>query len=79
MSAFGRGLRAGWLLFLLDEPSLGLAPSPVEQVFPVMRGIAADGSPLLLAAQNAIRRCRKLTLQMSVREVRQAGKRTRKA
>jgi ABC-type branched-subunit amino acid transport system ATPase component len=72
MCAFGRGLRAGSLLLLLDEPSLALASSLVEQVFPMMHGIAADGSPLLLAALNPIRRCRKLTLQMSVREVRQA-------
>src|ERR1700730_9971759 len=51
--AIGRGLMAEPLLLLLDEPSLGLAPILVEQVFELIRRIAADGVTILLAAQNA--------------------------
>jgi branched-chain amino acid transport system ATP-binding protein len=43
----------GPLLLLLDEPSLGLAPILVEQVFQMIGRIVADGVPILLAAQNA--------------------------
>src|SRR6266849_2104637 len=53
MCAIGRGLMAEPLLLLLDEPSLGLAPILVEQVFQMIRRIAADGVTILLAAQNA--------------------------
>ncbi len=54
MCAIGRGLMAEPLLLLLDEPSLGLAPILVEQVFQMIRRIAAEGVTILLAAQNAI-------------------------
>ena len=53
MCAIGRGLMAQPLLLLLDEPSLGLAPILVDQVFQFIRRIAADGVTILLAAQNA--------------------------
>ena len=53
MCAIGRGLMAQPLLLLLDEPSLGLAPLLVDQVFQFIRRIAADGVTILLAAQNA--------------------------
>jgi len=53
MCAIGRGLMARPLLLLLDEPSLGLAPILVEQVFQLIRRIAAEGVTILLAAQNA--------------------------
>ena len=53
MCAIGRGLMAEPLLLLLDEPSLGLAPMLVEQVFQIIRRIAAEGVSILLAAQNA--------------------------
>ncbi len=53
MCAIGRGLMAEPLLLLLDEPSLGLAPLLVEQVFQLIRRIAAEGVTILLAAQNA--------------------------
>jgi branched-chain amino acid transport system ATP-binding protein len=39
-------------LILIDEPSLGLAPSIVEQVFAVIRAIHADGVSILLIEQN---------------------------
>ena len=53
MCAIGRGLMAQPLLLLLDEPSLGLAPILVDQVFQLIRRIASDGVTILLAAQNA--------------------------
>jgi branched-chain amino acid transport system ATP-binding protein len=53
MCAIGRGLMAEPLLLLLDEPSLGLAPTLVAQVFQIIRRIAAEGVSILLAAQTA--------------------------
>jgi branched-chain amino acid transport system ATP-binding protein len=53
MCAIGRGLMAEPLLLILDEPSLGLAPMLVEQVFDLVRQIASGGVTILLAAQNA--------------------------
>jgi branched-chain amino acid transport system ATP-binding protein len=53
MCAIGRGLMAEPLLLLLDEPSLGLAPILVDQVFELIGRIAAEGVTILLAAQNA--------------------------
>jgi branched-chain amino acid transport system ATP-binding protein len=40
-------------LLMLDEPSLGLAPMLVEEVFRLVRKIAEQGVTILLAAQNA--------------------------
>jgi branched-chain amino acid transport system ATP-binding protein len=54
MCAIGRGLMAEPLLLLLDEPTLGLAPLMVEQVFDLVRRIAAQGVTILLVAQNAL-------------------------
>jgi len=53
MCAIGRGLMAEPLLLMLDEPSLGLAPMLVEEIFHYVRVIAARGVTILLAAQNA--------------------------
>jgi branched-chain amino acid transport system ATP-binding protein len=53
MCAIGRGLMADPVLLLLDEPSLGLAPQLVEEVFALIRTIAQQGVTILLAAQNA--------------------------
>ncbi len=53
MCAIGRGMMAEPVLLLLDDPSLGLAPILVEQVFQMIRRIAAEGVTILLAAQNA--------------------------
>jgi branched-chain amino acid transport system ATP-binding protein len=53
MCAIGRGLMAEPVLLLLDEPSLGLAPILVEQVFQTVRRIASEGVSILLATQTA--------------------------
>lgn len=53
MCAIGRGLMAEPVLLLLDEPSLGLAPILVDQVFELICKIAGEGVTILLAAQNA--------------------------
>jgi branched-chain amino acid transport system ATP-binding protein len=53
MCAIGRGLMAEPWLLLLDEPSLGLAPILVEQVFQMIHRIAAEGVTILVAAQHA--------------------------
>jgi branched-chain amino acid transport system ATP-binding protein len=53
MVAIARGLMANPKLLLLDEPSLGLAPMIVQQVFKVIRGIRERGTTVLLVEQNA--------------------------
>jgi branched-chain amino acid transport system ATP-binding protein len=52
MVALGRGLMAQPRLLLLDEPSLGLAPAIVEQMFGIIRAIHAEGVAILLVEQN---------------------------
>lgn len=53
MVAIGRALMARPRLLLIDEPSLGLSPKIVEQVFEVIRAIHAEGVSVLLIEQNA--------------------------
>jgi branched-chain amino acid transport system ATP-binding protein len=53
MLAIGRGLMAEPTLMLLDEPSLGLAPMLVEEIFAIIRTIHAGGTTVLLVEQNA--------------------------
>ena len=53
MLALGRGLMAKPKLLLLDEPSLGLAPKLVNEVFDVIRQIHLHGMTILLVEQNA--------------------------
>ena len=53
MLAIGRALMAEPALMLLDEPSLGLAPMLVEEIFAIIRGIHAGGTTVLLVEQNA--------------------------
>jgi branched-chain amino acid transport system ATP-binding protein len=53
MLALARGLMAKPTLLLLDEPSLGLAPLIVQQVFRIIRQIRETGTTVLLVEQNA--------------------------
>ncbi len=53
MLAIGRALMARPKLLLLDEPSLGLAPLVVAEIFDRMRGMNEKGMALLLVEQNA--------------------------
>jgi branched-chain amino acid transport system ATP-binding protein len=53
MLAIGRALMARPRLLLLDEPSMGLAPVLVEQIFETVRDINRQGTTILLVEQNA--------------------------
>jgi branched-chain amino acid transport system ATP-binding protein len=53
MLAMGRALMAKPRLLLLDEPSMGLAPTLVESIFATIERIHADGISILLVEQNA--------------------------
>ena len=53
MLAIGRALMSKPKLLLLDEPSLGLAPLIVKQIFEIIQQINADGTTILLVEQNA--------------------------
>jgi branched-chain amino acid transport system ATP-binding protein len=54
MLALGRGLMSHPDLLMLDEPSLGLAPKLVKEVFDIIQNIHAEGTTILLIEQNAI-------------------------
>ena len=54
MLAIGRALMAEPRLLILDEPSLGLSPLMVEQLFSLIRGINAEGIAVLLVEQNVM-------------------------
>jgi branched-chain amino acid transport system ATP-binding protein len=53
MLAMGRALMAGPRLLMLDEPSLGLAPLIVQQIFEIIASLKATGVAILLVEQNA--------------------------
>lgn len=53
MLAIARALMARPSLLLLDEPSMGLAPIMVEQIFEIIRDINEQGTSILLVEQNA--------------------------
>lgn len=53
MLAIGRALMGKPELLLLDEPSMGLAPLIVQQIFEILKEINAQGTTLLLVEQNA--------------------------
>ena len=54
MLAIGRGLMAEPKLLILDEPSLGLSPRLVEELFALIARIRADGVAVLLVEQNVV-------------------------
>ena len=53
MLAIGRGLMSQPRLLLLDEPSMGLAPLLVKEIFSIIKEINASGTTILLVEQNA--------------------------
>jgi branched-chain amino acid transport system ATP-binding protein len=53
MLATGRGLMSRPTLLLLDEPSMGLSPIMVEEIFRIIQEINAKGTSILLVEQNA--------------------------
>ena len=53
MLAMGRALMARLKLLLLDEPSMGLAPILVDEIFAIIRRINLTGTTILLVEQNA--------------------------
>ncbi len=53
MLAMGRGLMANPKLLMLDEPSMGLAPILVEQIFEIIERLHEAGTTILLVEQNA--------------------------
>lgn len=62
MVAIARGMMAGPKLLIMDEPSLGLSPLLVEQMFNVVRLVASRGTTVLLVEQNVFH-----TLQLADR------------
>ncbi|MCQ2613898.1 MAG: ABC transporter ATP-binding protein [Treponemataceae bacterium] len=55
MLAMGRALMSKPRLLLLDEPSMGLAPILVDEIFSIIQSINAQGTTILLVEQNAFK------------------------
>lgn len=55
MVGIGRGLMAGGRVLMLDEPSLGLAPIVIDQIYEVVQRLAASGRTILVVEENAMR------------------------
>jgi len=51
--ALARGIMVHPKLILLDEPSLGLAPKTIEEIYRTIQGINRDGMPFVIVEQNA--------------------------
>jgi branched-chain amino acid transport system ATP-binding protein len=54
MLAIGRAIMARPLLIMMDEPSLGLSPKLVDEVFDIIQAINGEGTTILLVEQNAM-------------------------
>jgi branched-chain amino acid transport system ATP-binding protein len=55
MVGIGRGLMAGGSFLMLDEPSLGLAPIVIDQIYGVISALRASGRTILIVEENATR------------------------
>lgn len=55
MAGIGRGLMMGGQVLLIDEPSLGLAPLIIEQIYAVIADLKASGRSILLVEENPAR------------------------
>jgi branched-chain amino acid transport system ATP-binding protein len=58
MLAMGRALMAKPLILLLDEPSMGLAPIIVDDIYAIIKKITVTGTTILLVEQNALKALR---------------------
>ncbi len=77
MLAISRGIMARPKLMLLDEPSLGLAPIIVDQIFEILTEINKQGTAIMLVEQNAVKAlaiCHRAYI-LSVGSVERAGTR----
>ncbi len=54
MLAIGRGLMGEPKLLILDEPSLGLSPRLVEEMFELIKALSSEGLPIMLVEQNVV-------------------------
>lgn len=54
MVAIGRALMSNPKVLLLDEPSLGLAPLVIEEIFNAFKKIREEGTTILIVEQNAL-------------------------
>jgi branched-chain amino acid transport system ATP-binding protein len=54
MVAIGRALMANANMMLLDEPSMGLSPLLVKEMFMILKDVNKNGTAILIAEQNAI-------------------------
>lgn len=55
MVGIGRGLMAGGQILMLDEPSLGLAPIVIDQIYELVLTLARAGRTILVVEENAVR------------------------
>ena len=55
MLAIGRALMSGPQFLLMDEPSLGLAPKIIDEIFEIIKELKRDGISVLLVEQNAVK------------------------
>jgi branched-chain amino acid transport system ATP-binding protein len=55
MVGIGRGLMMGTQLLLIDEPSLGLAPLVIDQIYEAIGALKASGRSILLVEENPAR------------------------
>jgi branched-chain amino acid transport system ATP-binding protein len=55
MLAIGRGLLSGGRILMMDEPSLGLAPIVIDQIYEIITDLKSQGRTLLLVEENASR------------------------
>ena len=53
MLAMGRALMSNPKIILMDEPSMGLSPILVSEIFNIIKEVSADGTTVLLVEQNA--------------------------
>ena len=57
MLAMGRALMSNASMLMLDEPSMGLSPLLVQEIFDIIRDIHKEGMTILLVEQNARKKC----------------------